>query len=263
MNLDQEMSDSLPTIPGSIVSLVMTFALMFFAFYRIYFGVIKNTGWQMVSTIKDHKYAADEIFGHEQGFDIALTLWDDVPPSIGKVVVEILSWNETDVESFPIKTHTCTPEELGLTENREGARFMQINQNYANDLKEYNGKLICFDIEQMYINGYFNSDVARKLVVQLERCQGEDKNCSDAETINDFYKNNMIGFLSNRIRFDPTLFGEEAVIQESEFFWEPISTQVQQEMVFEVQRTELQLQDLPINLDDLTELTDSSVFKVK
>ena len=180
----------------------------------------------MKSTIKDHKFAADEIFGYEQGFDIALVLWEDVNSTIGEIVVEASSWNDTDFEVIPIKTHKCSPEELGLTEDRIGARFMPINENYANDLKKYSGKLICLDIEQMYINGYFNSDVARKITVQLQRCEGKDKNCSDTETINDFYRNNMIGFLSNRIRFDPTRFGEDSVIKESHFMWEAISTQV-------------------------------------
>ena len=42
MNLDQSMSDSLPTLPGSIVSILMISTLAFFVFYRIYFGIIRN-----------------------------------------------------------------------------------------------------------------------------------------------------------------------------------------------------------------------------
>lgn len=50
---------------------------------------------------------------------------------------------------------------------------------------------------------------------------------------------------------------------ESEFYWNPVSTQVQQEVVYHVKRTELILQDLHFNFDNLTELQDSSVFKVE
>ena len=93
-------------------------------------------------------------------------------PTIGEIIVQAISWDETvdAINEIPIKTHTCSPEELGLTEDRDSARFMPINTNYAGDLKKYNGKLICFDLEQMYINGYFNSDVARKIEVRLDRC---------------------------------------------------------------------------------------------
>ena len=227
MNLDQSMSDSLPTIPGSIVSLLMTFSLMFFAFYRIYFGVIHHSGWSMVSTVKDHKYGPDEVFSQKQGFDIALTLWYEVPPTIGEVIVEINSWTPEETNFYPIETHKCTSEELGLTDELEKARFFPVNANYENDLKLFREQMICFDVDEMYINGYFNSDITRNIGVRLERCAGEGKNCSDAESINDFFKDNMIGFLANRIRFDPSRFGEEAIIKESHFFWEPIQTQVQ------------------------------------
>ena len=56
----------------------------------------------MKSTIKDHKFAADEVFGHEQGFDIAIALWEDVNSTIGEIVVEASSWNDTDFEVIPI-----------------------------------------------------------------------------------------------------------------------------------------------------------------
>ena len=64
------------------------------------------------------------------------------------------------------------------------------------------------------------------------------------------------------MRFDTRYFGEEAIINESKIMWVPVNTQIQQTIPFLVSTTELFLQDVKsINLDDLTELSDSSVFK--
>ena len=52
-------------------------------------------------------------------------------------------------------------------------------------------------------------------------------------------------------------------MKESEFIWNPISTQVQLELVYKVHRTQVHLQDLAVNFDDLTELENSSVFRLE
>ena len=97
--------------------------------------------------------------------------------------------------------------------------------------------------------------------IRLNRCMGEG--CEDDETIFSYFRKTLVGILSNRVRFDREKFGEEAVIREAEFLWNPLSTQIQQEIVYKLSRTELQLQDRHINLDDLTEVTDNSVFRLK
>ena len=113
----------------------------------------------------------------------------------------------------------------------------------------------------MRIHGDYNSDEARSIQVKLNRCAGEG--CADDYTITNYFRSLLIGVYANRIRFDAQKFGAEAIVQESEFMWNAISTQIQQEAVYKVSRTELQLQDLHIDLDEVTELVDSSAFKLE
>ena len=68
--------------------------------------------------------------------------------------------------------------------------------------------------------------------------------------------------LSNQIRFDFLKYGEDSIIKESaieirQFYdWGALET-------YEISQTELSLQDLAIDLDKVTELQDSSVFRLK
>ena len=109
--------------------------------------------------------------------------------------------------------------------------------------------------------GDYNGDIARMLQVRLNRCTTDD--CADEDTINNYFRSTLVGIYSNRIRFNSNEFGEDAFIRESDFLWNSVSTQVQLETVYKVSRTEIQLQDMHINLDELTEHTDSSVFRLE
>ena len=59
------------------------------------------------------------------------------------------------------------------------------------------------------------------------------------------------------------MFGEEAIVAESSVAWYRISVQKQEGIVFDIVRTRLELQDLFVNLDEITELEDTSVFQIK
>ena len=99
--------------------------------------------------------------------------------------------------------------------------------------------MICINEEDSWIHGDYNADETRMIQVRLNRCSGED--CEDEETINNFFRSTLVGILTNRIRFDPEFFGPESIILESQIMWNSISTQVQQEVVYKIDRTELSL----------------------
>lgn len=67
--------------------------------------------------------------------------------------------------------------------------------------------------------------------------------------------------LHNQIRFDSEKFGSESIIQESTIVKFEFSQKVQLTYPLAISKTELFLQDKAIDLDDLTELQDASVFK--
>ena len=68
--------------------------------------------------------------------------------------------------------------------------------------------------------------------------------------------------LSNNIRFQPRLFGSDAVVEESTIRWIPIDTQNQQSLPFKVQTSRINLQDHFVNFDSLTELENDKVFSL-
>ena len=59
------------------------------------------------------------------------------------------------------------------------------------------------------------------------------------------------------------MFGEESIFAESSVAWHRISVQKQEGIVFDIVRTRVELQDLFVNLDEITELEDTSVFQIK
>lgn len=69
--------------------------------------------------------------------------------------------------------------------------------------------------------------------------------------------------LSNQIGFDSRKYGEEAIVNESILTWHKAPVKSNDHTIpYNVSLTKLLLQDLIINLDDLTERVNSSVFKL-
>ena len=85
--------------------------------------------------------------------------------------------------------------------------------------------MLCLKETDLSIHGWFDSDEASLIQVQLKRCEGSPE-CKDKETIDSFVKSRFIVLLSNRIRFDSTRYGKESIIEESHLYWLPIRTQV-------------------------------------
>ena len=79
----------------------------------------------------------------------------------------------------------------------------------------------------------------------------------------DFLHGRYLSLYSNRIRFDHQLYGPESIVKESEFHWFPIELQFKTEVPFKLRRTELRLQDYLFDMDDITQLEDTSVFRLQ
>lgn len=73
-------------------------------------------------------------------------------------------------------------------------------------------------------------------------------------------KDKILVFAQNKIRFDPTKWGHEAVRKETAFSWLDFSTEVTQDIEFQITQSEIHLQDKLVNFDWLTEIEDSSLF---
>ena len=68
-------------------------------------------------------------------------------------------------------------------------------------------------------------------------------------------------FLANQNRFDFQQYGKDSIIKESTIHVAPLGLW-QTRQYFTVSKTKLELQDLAIDLDDLTVLEDTSIFRL-
>ena len=121
----------------------------------------------------------------------------------------------------------------------------------------------CVDQEYFTLNGDFNSNVGSQFNAQFVRCTKESHpeiDCHSEEEITDFIRGKFILLLFNELRFDSRYYSDEAIIKESRVTWVPINSQIRQTIPYKVSTTQLFLQDEAINLDELTELEDTSVF---
>ena len=97
------------------------------------------------------------------------------------------------VEILPI--HTCTQEELGVTERGENTRFYPIHEDSRNHTKFYSKKLKCFD-SKLNIQGGYDSYKARTLKLTFATCNNDTivprDTCYSKDDITDFLRRKFI-----------------------------------------------------------------------
>ena len=121
----------------------------------------------------------NDSFTYDMGLNIAvgLTRYDsDVEPfddpTVGEVVFNHYKWGTApDGQNFagryPLKSHRCTREELGLDDDKSKARFYP---NTDSDVEFYHKKFLCIDKEDIEVYGDWNSHKAQLLNVQFIKC---------------------------------------------------------------------------------------------
>ena len=221
-------------------------------------------------SVRDTFFGDDYTFKGSQGFNIAVALtgFDEVRESIlspdyANIKFEYSEWDILESGTiidrvFYIESHPCSERELGLTGNHSS--FQPIHETSTAYVNLYKHKFVCLDQEDLEIQGTFSSKKAKLLRATLNRCSGHDY-CKSQEEINEYLENKYLLLLINQIRFDSERYGEESIVPESRVDWIRVSTKIQFEQPYSVKKTRLQLQDLHIDLDQLTELEDSSIFK--
>ena len=98
--------------------------------------------------------------------------------------------------------------------------------------------------------------------MQLVRCH-DRPDCKTDEQITKFFMNKFIMIVYNQIRFDTRYFDKSSIIPETRIMWVPVNTQIRQTTPFKISTTQLILQDTIINLDDMTALTDDTIFSLE
>lgn len=90
----------------------------------------------IMSTVNDYFFEDDEKFTFDNGLNIAIgfTAYDDdrevvLDPTYGELVWNSYTWGDRDdgkriIERTPLEMHSCTDEELGLTEDKTNSKFL-------------------------------------------------------------------------------------------------------------------------------------------
>ena len=262
LNLDREKSQmtSYCGVCGSIFLLVI---ILIYGFQKADV-LINKKDVNILQTKKSLHFNAWDKFTYNDGLNVAvaLTAFDAeegwiLEKKYGELVIAEYSWgtdenNDYFVSRSRLDTAVCTPEQLGLTEDKSGQEFHPMHQNAKKYVGYYQKKFLCAKKEEMHINGDFNSDEARLINIQLIKCKGTD--CASPEEIETFFRGKYLLFFYNQIRFDSKYFHENAIIRESYVRWINVNTQVAQSIPFQVSKTGVFLQDGLLNLDHMTEL---------
>ena len=96
-----------------------------------------------------------------------------------------------------------------------------------------------------------------------ERLDESNSYCKSREEINAKLEGSYIYVLTNQIRFDSTKYHSDSVSKESVFSWLPLSTEISTRETFRVSKTEIELQDLFVDLDQVTVFESSYLFDLR
>ena len=109
----------------------------------------------------------------------------------------------------PIETHTCTKEELGLTDDENpdieasGSSFFKLDRQSFTEVNLYKKKFRCIDGEDMHVSGDYNSEQASLLLIKLNRCDRSGAiECKDEEEILEFFSDKFLILLINERLFN-------------------------------------------------------------
>ena len=99
------------------------------------------------------------------------------------------------------------------------------------------------------------------MYIDVVQCSGKDY-CRPQDEIEKFFSTSLFQLMQNQIRFDSSKYGPESIILESRLDVIKMG-EWKQRYAYSIQQQELLLQDLVVNLDELTLLKDSRVFKLE
>eukprot|EP00353_Schmidingerella_taraikaensis_P011845 CAMPEP_0185582810 /NCGR_PEP_ID=MMETSP0434-20130131/21140_1 /TAXON_ID=626734 ORGANISM="Favella taraikaensis, Strain Fe Narragansett Bay" /NCGR_SAMPLE_ID=MMETSP0434 /ASSEMBLY_ACC=CAM_ASM_000379 /LENGTH=225 /DNA_ID=CAMNT_0028201743 /DNA_START=150 /DNA_END=827 /DNA_ORIENTATION=+ len=223
----------------------------------------------MVTAVKENQISSSDSFTAEQGLMLSFGLESFygpavIPKEVGTIDVVAKEWGyDQNQEHYnrwtTLSTHQCTDYELGLDDEGAGARLFP--NGFEEGGRNARGTRLCIDSNELGIKGTYSSNEGRILSIVLNRCMGDDF-CLSEQEAKKWLRGRYLILETNRIRFNPESFGTDSIIREHFEEWIPITTFAPIEVPYQISQTEVKLQDLPINFDELTELVDSSCFSL-
>ena len=143
-----------------------------------------------------------------------------------------------------LETRPCTHDDFN---GNETSLFYPVYESHKSSFEYYLNKLQC--ISQDYeLYGDFNSGSASHLVIQFEKCAGE--NCKSESEITTFLRRKFILTMQNGQSFNNDDYTHSKIQKSSKAVWYMVNSQYRSEYINELQVTQLDLQD-SIHLGEL------------
>ena len=126
----------------------------------------------------------------------------------------------------------------------------------------------CIDAqEEVSVRGSYDTEEGRIIKVLLEKCDQysvrDDLECKSEEEIEEYFSDKYFLLLSNQVRFESEEFSNDKIVKESLIKKIKINTQMRYTQAYRVSTTQLELQDMFVNLNYLTEEESSDIFRLE
>ena len=162
----------------------------------------------IVQAVKENHFNEFHTFGTKQGMNVAVAVLDafdssasqTIDPTYGSIKFVSFGWGVDEdgrSSSFfeELSSHTCSPEELGLTGHDH--KFWPINLQQDELIQTLNSNLLCLD-QDVEISGTYFTTFGKSLVVDVVKCTDSDQiECKSDEEIKEYFQTRQMWILSN------------------------------------------------------------------
>ena len=105
--------------------------------------LISQSEMDVFESVETNHFDQSYEFNSENGFNVAVMVssYDAekdtiLDPTYGHIIFEYSTWGQKEdgsgffIEKVPIGSHYCSPEELGLTEDKSKSKFLPIKEEF-------------------------------------------------------------------------------------------------------------------------------------
>ena len=110
---------------------------------------------------------------------VVVAFSNPVPREVGHLAISVEDWDFLDPErlskiSYPLETHICTDQELGLAES--GGTMPHLFPLVKNEYDILNGseEKLCINEQDLRLYGSYNGNRSRRIKVSVQVCHGHD-----------------------------------------------------------------------------------------
>ena len=126
-----------------------------------------------------------------------------------------------------------------MNETKVESNFFKPHESGINDLTFYHKKMKCLDMNNIEVQGDYNSPTARSFVLTFVKCNNQTYEgpgfCRPESEIKKWIQRKFILVNQNNKRFSTREYSyDKKVTQEARLEWIPLNSQVREEIVYKI-----------------------------